>query len=59
MVYNTINEDIHEKSSYINLCDLKHNYRPREGNRGTQIPQNFDPMRKVGRLTIPPFDGFV
>jgi hypothetical protein len=30
---------------------------PREWNKATQNQQNFDLMRKVGRLTIPSFDG--
>jgi hypothetical protein len=52
-----IDEDIHEKVSYKDLCDLKHKYSLKEGNKGAQSPQNFDLMCKVGRLTIPPFDG--
>jgi hypothetical protein len=55
--YEMIDEDIHEKFSYRDLCDLKHKYSLKEGNKGAQIPQNFDLMCKVGRLTIPPFDG--
>jgi hypothetical protein len=52
-----IDEDIHEKVSYNDFCDLKQKYKPREGNKGAHIPQNYDLMHKVGRLTIPPFDG--
>jgi hypothetical protein len=55
--YEMIDEDIHEKVSYNDFCDLKQKYKPREWNRGAQSQQNFDLMHKVGRLTIPPFDG--
>jgi hypothetical protein len=48
---------IHDNVSYKYFCKLKHKYKPREGDRGTQIPHNFDLMHKVGRLNIPPFDG--
>jgi hypothetical protein len=34
--YEMIDEDIHEKFSYNDFCDLKHKYIPREGNKGTQ-----------------------
>jgi len=52
-----IDEDIHDKFSYNDFCDLKHKYRAREWNRQAQSQQKFNLMHKVGRLTIPPFDG--
>jgi hypothetical protein len=48
---------IDENVSYKYFWELKHKYIPREGTKGTKIPKKFDLMCKVGRLTIPPFDG--
>jgi hypothetical protein len=55
--YEALDENIREKFSYLDFYSLKQRNRPREWNRAAQNQQNFDLMRKVGRLTIPPFDG--
>jgi hypothetical protein len=36
--YEMIDEDIYEKFSYRDLCDLKHKCSLKEGNRGAHIP---------------------
>jgi len=56
--YATINEGIFEKFSYRDLCDLKHKYSLKEGNKGAKSRKNFDLISRVGRLTIPPFDWY-
>jgi hypothetical protein len=40
--------------SLQDYCNIKYRNRPREVNRGQQ---NIDLMRKIGKLTIPSFDG--
>jgi hypothetical protein len=57
MEYKMIDEYIREKFTYNDFCNLKQNYRAREGIIGEQSPHNYDLMRKVGMLTIPPFNG--
>jgi hypothetical protein len=37
------------------FCTIKYRNRPRDFSRGAQ--QNIDFIRKVGKLTIPSFDG--
>jgi hypothetical protein len=52
--YQAMGEDFQAAMSLQDYCNIKYRNRPREVNRGQQ---NDDLRRKVGKLTIPSFDG--
>jgi hypothetical protein len=51
--YHALAEEIQEEMSYNDYCNLRMRNRPRIA----QHQQNFDLMRKIGKLTVPSFDG--
>jgi hypothetical protein len=60
--YATLGRDFHQVMTLVEYCGLRLRNRPRETQRGGQQPQqqhghNIDFIRKVGKLTIPSFDG--
>jgi hypothetical protein len=58
--YAALGQDFHQDMTLIEYCRLRLRNRPREPQRGGQQQQqghNIDFIRKVGKLTIPSFDG--
>jgi hypothetical protein len=57
--YATLGHDFHQDMTLVEYCGLRLKNRPREPQRGGQQQQghNIDFIRKVGKLTIPSFDG--
>jgi hypothetical protein len=41
----------------MDYCSIRYRNRPKEAQRGNMQPQNMDFIKKVGKLTIPSFDG--
>jgi hypothetical protein len=55
-----LGRDFHQDMTLVEYCGLRLRNRPREPQRGGQQQQqghNLDFIRKVGKLTIPSFDG--
>jgi hypothetical protein len=52
--YQTLAEEFQAAMSLHDLCTIKYMNRPREFNRGQQ---SWELQRKVGKLSIPYFDG--
>jgi hypothetical protein len=50
-------EGFQEAFSFQDYYNAKYRNKPREWNKAVQYQQNYDLMRRVGRLTIPSFDG--
>jgi hypothetical protein len=60
--YETLGHDFHQDMTLVKYCGLRLKNRPRDPQRGGPQPQqqqghNLDFIRKVGKLTIPYFDG--
>jgi hypothetical protein len=58
--YATLGRDFHQGMTLVKYCGLRLRNCPREPQRGGQQQQqghNIDFIRKVGKLTIPSFDG--
>ena len=57
--YAALGHDFHQDVTLVEYCELRLKNRPREPQRGGQQQQghNIDFIRKVGKLTIPSFDG--
>jgi hypothetical protein len=58
--YATLGHDFHQDMTLVEYCGLRLRNRPREPQRGgpqQQQGHNLDFIRKVGKLTIPSFDG--
>jgi hypothetical protein len=57
--YAALGHDFHQDMTLVEYCGLRLRNRPREPQRGGQQQQghNIDFIRKVGKLTIPSFDG--
>jgi hypothetical protein len=52
--YRALGDEFQATMSLQDYCTIKYRNRPRDFNRGQQ---NIDLMRKVGKLSIPSFDG--
>jgi hypothetical protein len=50
-------EDFQATFSFQEYYNAKYKNKQREWNKTTQYQQNYDLMHRVGRLTIPSFDG--
>jgi hypothetical protein len=58
--YAALGRDFHQDMTLVEYCGLRLRNRPREPQRGgpqQQQGHNLDFIRKVGKLTIPSFDG--
>jgi hypothetical protein len=58
--YATLGRDFHQNMTLVEYCGLKlrnHPREPRKGGSQQQQGHNMDFIRKVGKLTIPSFDG--
>jgi hypothetical protein len=58
--YTALGHDFHQNMTLVEYCGLKLRNRPREPQRGgpqKQQGNNLEFIRKVGKLTIPSFDG--
>jgi hypothetical protein len=59
--YAALGPDFHQDMTLVEYCGLRLRNRPRDTQRGGQQQQqqghNIDFIRKVGKLTIPSFDG--
>jgi hypothetical protein len=58
--YAALGHDFHQDMTLVEYCGLRLRNRPREPQRGgpqQQQGHNLDFIRKVGKLTIPSFDG--
>jgi hypothetical protein len=58
--YATLGHDFHKDMTLVEYCGLKLRNHPREPQRGglqQQQGNNIDFIQKVGKLTIPSFDG--
>jgi hypothetical protein len=58
--YAVLGHDFHQDMTLVEYCGLRGRNRPREPQRGGHNKQqghNIDFIRKVGKLTIPSFDG--
>jgi hypothetical protein len=49
--------DFHADMSLMDYCSIKYRNKPKEVQRGSMKPQKMDFIKKVGKLTIPSFDG--
>jgi hypothetical protein len=60
-VYASLGHDFQQDMTLVKYCGLRLRNRPREPQRGGQQQQqqghNLDFIRKVGKITIPSFDG--
>jgi hypothetical protein len=52
--YQTLGEEFQEAMSLQDFCTIKYRNRPRDFNMGQQ---SWELQRKVGKLSIPYFDG--
>jgi hypothetical protein len=52
--YQTLGDDFRNSMSLQDFCTIKYKNRPRDFNRG---PQSWELQQKVGKLSIPYFDG--
>jgi hypothetical protein len=58
--YAALGRDFHQDMTLVEYCGLRLRNRPREPQRGGSQQQqghNIDFIQKVGKLTIPSFDG--
>jgi hypothetical protein len=55
--YLALGPEFHADMSLMDYCSIRYRNRPREAQRGNMQSQNMDFIKKVGKLTIPFFDG--